>query len=274
MAAPHAAACSSSCRVPAPVPLRRRPRRVRSLLQELRNHRPSSSTRSSLRCSTRISNEILARGGLEGCIGSMRKLSISSHRNLFHGNTTASTLRPARISPRRTPRSWKSSHRPRSDPGPRVKRWAVGVTTAPRALPTLGDCLTSLKSAGWTDPRLFVDGLRDVPNHSRACPRTDAHASSSALGRATISPWPSCSCASRRPTRSCSCRMTLFSLHPLTCEVSCTDLAGQESRDRLASLPTPLHAAGTRLVCAQSGLDLGGAGVCVFSSRRGTSSPT
>ena len=42
--------------------------------------------------------------------------------------------------------------------GSKVTRWAVAVTTAPREQETLDDCLGSLIQAGWTDPRLFVDG--------------------------------------------------------------------------------------------------------------------
>jgi hypothetical protein len=57
--------------------------------------------------------------------------------------------------------------------GPRVKRWAVGVTTAPRPLPTLAECLTSLRSAGWAGPRLFVDGAVDVTEPFQGLPRTD-----------------------------------------------------------------------------------------------------
>jgi hypothetical protein len=46
--------------------------------------------------------------------------------------------------------------------GPRVRRWAVGVTTAPRRLPTLDWCLDSLIRAGWVTPRLFVDSAVTV----------------------------------------------------------------------------------------------------------------
>jgi hypothetical protein len=37
-------------------------------------------------------------------------------------------------------------------------RWQVGVTTAPRRLPTLTQCLESAIAAGWSSPHLFVDG--------------------------------------------------------------------------------------------------------------------
>ena len=121
----------------------------------------------------RISNEILARGGLEGCNREHAKalnllasqfvpwehdcLDTPPGKDLASANATL-----VEIIPPPTVRSRA-----------RVKRWAVGVTTAPRALPTLGDCLTSLKSAGWTDPRLFVDGLVDVPEPFEGLPRTE-----------------------------------------------------------------------------------------------------
>jgi hypothetical protein len=42
--------------------------------------------------------------------------------------------------------------------GPRIGKWAVGVTTAPRRQETLTWCLDSLARAGWSAPRLFIDG--------------------------------------------------------------------------------------------------------------------
>lgn len=54
----------------------------------------------------------------------------------------------------------------------RVRRWAVGVTTAPRTLPTLEVCLESLARAGWESPRLFIDGPAPVPGPFEALPRT------------------------------------------------------------------------------------------------------
>lgn len=47
--------------------------------------------------------------------------------------------------------------------GRRVGTWAVGVTTAPRRLPTLRYCLDSLKRCGWENPHLFADNRADVP---------------------------------------------------------------------------------------------------------------
>jgi len=42
-------------------------------------------------------------------------------------------------------------------------RWAVGMTTAPRQVPTLEQSLTSLIAAGWSTPRLFAEPGSDIP---------------------------------------------------------------------------------------------------------------
>jgi hypothetical protein len=63
---------------------------------------------------------------------------------------------------------------PRNRSGPPVRRWAVGVTTAARGVPTLRDCLESLVAAGWSEARLFVDGEGvEIPEPYRAWPRTE-----------------------------------------------------------------------------------------------------
>lgn len=41
--------------------------------------------------------------------------------------------------------------------------WSIGVTTAPRALPTLRRTLVSLAEAGWDDPHLFAEPGCEVP---------------------------------------------------------------------------------------------------------------
>ena len=57
--------------------------------------------------------------------------------------------------------------------GPRVRRpWAVGVTTAPSEVPTLGECFTSLANAGWDRPRLFADEQSHDPEAFADLPRT------------------------------------------------------------------------------------------------------
>jgi hypothetical protein len=119
-----------------------------------------------------ISSEIAAAGGVEGCTREQAEalnhlaseyvlwehdcLDTPSGKELASSNATLVEVIP--------PPSRRS--------GPRVKRWAVGVTTAPRPLPTLAECLTSLGTAGWPDPRLFVDGTLDLPEPFQGLPRS------------------------------------------------------------------------------------------------------
>ncbi|HUY36903.1 MAG TPA: hypothetical protein VMV69_29560 [Pirellulales bacterium] len=51
-----------------------------------------------------------------------------------------------------------------------VTRWAVGVTTAPRARPTLDESLDSLHKAGWGRPRLFAEPCTVLPECRRDLP--------------------------------------------------------------------------------------------------------
>lgn len=47
--------------------------------------------------------------------------------------------------------------------GATVRRWAVGVTTAPRCQTTLKACLSSLTEAGWDQLRLFAEPGTEIP---------------------------------------------------------------------------------------------------------------
>jgi hypothetical protein len=53
-----------------------------------------------------------------------------------------------------------------------VKTWAVGVTTAPRRVATLDDCLDSLSRAGWENPHLFIDASVPLSDRATGLPRT------------------------------------------------------------------------------------------------------
>lgn len=46
----------------------------------------------------------------------------------------------------------------------KVSRWSVGITTAPRKMPTLKRMLDSLANAGWTSARLFAEPGSRVPD--------------------------------------------------------------------------------------------------------------
>ena len=61
---------------------------------------------------------------------------------------------------------------PRIAKGPRLREWAVGMTTAPRREPTLERSLASLIAAGWTDPRLFLEPGVNIPGDFDSLPRT------------------------------------------------------------------------------------------------------
>ena len=56
--------------------------------------------------------------------------------------------------------------------GPLIRHWAVGVTTAPRQVPTLSECLAGLARAGWPTPRIFVDGNVSIPQEFAHLPQT------------------------------------------------------------------------------------------------------
>jgi hypothetical protein len=56
--------------------------------------------------------------------------------------------------------------------GPRIGKWAVGVTTAPRPQETLSLCLDSLARAGWSAPRLFIDSGADIAERFSHLPIT------------------------------------------------------------------------------------------------------
>ena len=61
---------------------------------------------------------------------------------------------------------------PATRSGPPVKKWAVGVLTAPRREATLEWCLDSIVRAGWDRPHLFVDGLVRIPSRYDHLPIT------------------------------------------------------------------------------------------------------
>ena len=58
----------------------------------------------------------------------------------------------------------------RSPHGPAVRKWAVGLTTSPRARPTVDLTLDSLLRAGWNDVRVFMDGAVELPERHQTLP--------------------------------------------------------------------------------------------------------
>ena len=53
-----------------------------------------------------------------------------------------------------------------------IREWAVGVTTAPRRVPTLAESLESLARAGWQQPHLFIEGEVELPSWAGQLSRT------------------------------------------------------------------------------------------------------
>lgn len=62
-------------------------------------------------------------------------------------------------------------HEPRLGAGA-VKKWAVGVTTAPREQPTLERTVRSLAAAGWKLPRIFAEPGVELPDVCEHLPLT------------------------------------------------------------------------------------------------------
>ncbi len=73
---------------------------------------------------------------------------------------------------------WQEGNQPHRQPAPiqnsmirpkidlranNVSTWAVGITTAPRTISTLSQCIQSLRLAGWTELRLFAEPNSKLP---------------------------------------------------------------------------------------------------------------
>jgi hypothetical protein len=95
--------------------------------------------------------------------------------NCTHPRHTETTLEACRRC-----RDW-ARHKPISRPlsleevvplpgerwGTAVRNWGVGITTAPRRISTLEDCLDSVIRAGWESPKVFFDGADRLPSRYR-----------------------------------------------------------------------------------------------------------
>jgi hypothetical protein len=81
-----------------------------------------------------------------------------------------STVTPESVGPFRTLRDLIPPPR-RRHPQP-IRKWAVGVTTAPRPRPTLDACLGNLVRAGWTSPHLFMDSRVRISKNFGRLPGT------------------------------------------------------------------------------------------------------
>ncbi len=120
-----------------------------------------------------LCSRIDSQGGVEGCEpGKAETLSRVALHSICSEEESLEPPAAARIHSPEGALDQMIPPLPRRTGSP-VKRWAVGVTTAPRLAPTLGECLVSLASAGWDHPRLFVDGAVLVPPAFAGLARTD-----------------------------------------------------------------------------------------------------
>jgi hypothetical protein len=120
-----------------------------------------------------LSTEIMRRGGVEGC--DRRKAELVNRFAAEYVPSEADCVdTPAGTEiPSSSATLDQIIPAPARRSGHRVRRWAVGVTTAPRPVPTLERCLASLAEAGWDRPRLFSDGEVEIPSRFVSLPRTD-----------------------------------------------------------------------------------------------------
>jgi hypothetical protein len=122
-----------------------------------------------------LSLRIARAGGVGGCdrfqAEALNRLAVDNLpseedlRDVPNSATEPSTVTGPGLVERLIPRPGRRSGTP-------VRKWAVGVTTAPRPAPTLSECLASLAHAGWPGPRLFVDGAVTIPDEFSSLSRT------------------------------------------------------------------------------------------------------
>jgi hypothetical protein len=127
------------------------------------------------------SSQIARQGGVPGCdLGRAEELLRRAQRDIPSEDDCADVA-PSRVDggPLRVAQIIPT---PRHRSGPPIRNWAVGVTTAPRGVATLGLCLESLVRAGWPPARLFVDGEVAIPEVFANLPRT--------LREPRIGAWP------------------------------------------------------------------------------------
>jgi hypothetical protein len=113
-----------------------------------------------------VAEKIVAMGGTKGCSEAQARLLMS------WAEKSLPVVRPEDDDCPAPPAQTGTATQPIEDLiplpaercSPDVRRWAVGVTTAPRRLATLAECLDSLCQAGWQQPRLFVDATVAIPD--------------------------------------------------------------------------------------------------------------
>ena len=132
----------------------------------------------------RVAEQIVAAGGTNGCT------EAQARRLMSWAEESLPVVRPEDDDCPAPPAQTGTATQPVEDLIPlpvercsrEVRRWSVGVTTAPRRLATLADCLDSLCQAGWQEPRLFADSPVPIPDRFSALPLT--------LREPRVGAWP------------------------------------------------------------------------------------
>lgn len=123
-------------------------------------------------------------GGLVGVLTSpVGSLDVIQCNHPSHGYSTASGCAGCPDCRQVDPASPSlfSQLLPSPQKGPVVTRWAVGVVTAPRSIPTLGPCLDSVLAAGFS-PRIFAEPDSPIEERHRGLPITQRDQVASAWG--------------------------------------------------------------------------------------------
>lgn len=87
-----------------------------------------------------------------------------------HGETTAPHCDACPDRCAVAPRKTFDSILPARGLGPRINKWAVGMTTAPRKQETFTQSLRSLIAAGWEKPRIFAEPGSPIPEEFQGLP--------------------------------------------------------------------------------------------------------
>lgn len=114
-----------------------------------------------------LSDQISVAGGVEGCDAekaqSLNSWATENIPTLLPNEDDSVAVATRRDrSARSLPPIEQMLPKPTGDNMACIEKWAVGVTTAPRRVPTVDDCLDSLIAAGFRHPRLFMDSIVPV----------------------------------------------------------------------------------------------------------------
>jgi len=133
-----------------------------------------------------LTDEITSQGGVPGCdavrVAELNQFAEHSIPAVAPDEDDGSVVKTASISPGPLPDLKEILPPPAQRCDPAVRKWSVGVTTAPRRLSTLSACLDSLINAGWDAPRLFIDSPVEIEPRFSALAKT--------LRETKVGAWP------------------------------------------------------------------------------------